>query len=100
MTQELTRDDYAACVNMDFIVDLSPEQKVTMKLSEVTELKERFSQQTFSLIFHAPETTPIEQGQFTVHNEKLGDIDLFMVPIGKDKRGVMFQSLFNRLIDE
>jgi len=33
-------------------------------------------------------------------NEKLGDTELFMVPIGKDKDGVIFQSLFNRLVEE
>lgn len=99
MTQELTRDDYAACLNTDFVVEFSPEFKVTMKLTEVTEVRERSGQQAFSLIFHAPETTPIEQRQFNVENEKLGNISLFMVPIGKDKEGMIFQALFNKLVE-
>lgn len=100
MTKEITRDEYAACLNTDFMVEVSPELKVSMKLTEVTELSERFHQQSFSLIFTAPDNTLAGQGQFSVEHETLGTIELFMVPIGKDSKGMLFQSLFNKLMEE
>jgi hypothetical protein len=34
-----------------------------------------------------------------VEHEVLGSFELFIVPIGKDQNGVMFQALFNRLVE-
>ena len=99
MTQEITRDQFAECLNTDFIVEFGPENKITMKLIEVTELREKFRQQTFALLFAAPEDTPAAQAQFNVENEKLGKTDLFMVPVGKDDRGMLFESVFNKLLE-
>jgi hypothetical protein len=99
MTQELTRDDYAANLNTDFVVNFTPEFKVTMKLIEATEEVERFRQRAYSLLFQAPEDTPIAQGMLQVEHEKLGKFELFMVPVGKDDRGVLFESLFNKLLE-
>jgi hypothetical protein len=100
MTKEFTRDDYAACLDTDFIFTFSPELKVPMKLAEVTEEVERFRQRTFVLTFTAPEDTPIIQGTGPFENEKLGSGDVFIVPVGKDKRGVLFEAVFNKLVDE
>ena len=99
MTQEFTRDDYAACLNTDFIVDFSPELKVTMKLTHVTEVTERSRQRSYVLTFIAPEDTPIVQGMAPMENEKLGHTEIFIVPVGKDKRGIQFESVFNTLLD-
>jgi|SRR5882757_8652293 len=99
MSKEFTRDEYAACVNTDFIFSFSPEYKVTMKLNDVTEEIEKFRQRTFVLTFIAPEDTPIVQGIAAFENEKLGEGDVFIVPVGKDNRGVLFESVFNKLLE-
>ena len=99
MTQEFTRDDYAGCVNTDFIAEFGPEYKVTLKLVNVTEVTERSRQRTYVLTFIAPEDTPIVQGIAPMENEKLGHTEIFIVPVGKDKRGMLFESVFNTLLD-
>ncbi len=98
MTQELTRDDYAANLNTDFTVEFTPELKVPMKLIEVSEEAEQYGQRSYSLIFQAPGDTPVEQKLMAVEHEKLGRSDLFLVPIAKDGRGLIFQALFNKLV--
>jgi hypothetical protein len=97
--KEFTRDEYAECVDTDFVFSFAPEHQVTMKLIEVTEEKEKFRQRTFVLTFTAPEDTPLVQGMAPFENEKLGQSDVFIVPVGKDSRGVLFESVFNKLLD-
>ena|ERR1700754_5065512 len=99
MTTEFTRDDYASAVDTDFVFDFSPEHKVTMKLVEVTEEIEKHRQRRFVLTFIAPEDTPLAQGIGPFQNEKLGQGSVFIVPVGKDKRGMIFESVFNKLIE-
>jgi len=99
MTQELTRDDYAANLNTDFVVEFNPEMKITMQLIEATEVLERFRQRTYSLLFQAPADTPIAQGMLNIEHEKLGQFNIFLVPVGKDDRGVLFESVFNQLME-
>ena len=99
MIKEFTRDEYAECVGTDFIFSFSPEYKVTMKLTEVTPELEKFRQRTYVLTFMAPEDTPIVQGMAPFENEKLGQTEIFIVPVGKDNRGVLFESVFNKLLD-
>jgi hypothetical protein len=99
MIQEFTRDEYAGCLDTDFIFSFSPEYKVIMKLIDVTEEKVRSRQSTYVLLFAAPEDTPVVQGMAPFENEKLGSGEIFIVPVGKDKRGVLFESVFNKLMD-
>ncbi|HEV7642883.1 MAG TPA: hypothetical protein VGO50_02985 [Pyrinomonadaceae bacterium] len=99
MIKEFTRDEYAECVDTDFVFSFSPEYKVTMKLIEVTAEIEKFRQRTYVLTFTAPEDTPIVQGMAAFENEKIGQTQIFIVPVGKDSRGVIFESVFNKLLD-
>lgn len=96
--RDITRDEYAECLNQDFIVEFAPEYKVTMKLIEVSKEEERHRQKSFSLTFGAPTDTPIDQRIFGIQNEKLGKFELFLVPVGREDHVVLFQSVFNRLL--
>ena len=52
-------------------------------------------QVNFSLEFRAPTDTPPEQGMYHLTNRELGELDLFLVPIKRDERGLYFEAVFN-----
>jgi hypothetical protein len=99
MTKEFTRDDYAGAKDTDFVFSFSSEYSVTMKLADVSEQIEKHRQRRFVLTFTAPEETPVVQGTAPFSNEKLGEGSVFIVPVGKDKRGMLFESVFNTLVE-
>lgn len=50
----------------------------------------------FSLIFLAPEHCPIEQKIYELKHDKLGTLNVFLVPVGKTSKGVEYEAIFNR----
>jgi hypothetical protein len=54
----------------------------------------------FSLFFHGPDDIMLKQGTFTLDHPEMGEITLFMVPIGRDERGVRYEVVFNYTREE
>jgi hypothetical protein len=52
---------------------------------------------SFSLIFAAPANRPRGQGIRTFHSDRLGHVDLFVVPIDRGVRSLRLQSIVNRI---
>jgi hypothetical protein len=70
-----------------------------MELIEVLDRKSTPKQEQFSLFFRAPLDVPAEQGVFHIEHNVLPSGELFLVPVSGDERGLVFQAVFNRLID-
>ncbi|MFO1351228.1 MAG: hypothetical protein U1F68_11370 [Gammaproteobacteria bacterium] len=49
----------------------------------------------FALILHAAHDVMLPQGIYRFHHPSLGVLDLFMVPIGPDARGMRYEVIFN-----
>ena len=73
------------------------EESFDLVLDECVDLHDSASQETFSLRFRAPSTMRPEQMTYTLRNDALGDLELFLVPVDRDKDAVYFEALFNRL---
>jgi len=100
-----TRDDFAAQLNTKFRVQTNDGQTHELELTEVTELIQKARQESFAVIFFAPsEAVPSEavpvQGLYEMQHDALGTLDIFLVPVSNDKRGVRFEAVFNRLISD
>jgi hypothetical protein len=98
MEEVPTRDEFAANKNTIFSVSFGPESTVDMKLVEVSEAKEQGRTERFSLLFLAPPNTPIIQSLFGIAHPVLGPMELFLVPVGQDEKGVEFEAVFNRIV--
>ena len=48
----------------------------------------------FSLVFRAPATQVWPQGTYGLSHEELGELELFLVPIGSDAEGVRYEAAF------
>jgi hypothetical protein len=49
---------------------------------------------SFSLVFRAPNGCGLAQGSVALNHEKVGWVVLFLVPIGKDEDGRYFEAVF------
>ena len=54
-------------------------------------------QTNFSVQFVAPADVGSAQGVFEVGNDKLGPMEIFMVPVSQDAEGLHFEAVFNYL---
>jgi hypothetical protein len=53
-------------------------------------------QEQFVLTFVAPPEAPTQQNLFNIEHERLGEGVIFLVPIAKDARGLIYEAVFNR----
>jgi hypothetical protein len=98
MIENLKRDDFAACINSSF--RLCPDQPdgFDLVLDTVSELNSAHGFESFSLIFRSPADRLTPQATYPLLHEKLGTIDIFLVPVKQDESGAYYEAIFNRLI--
>lgn len=49
---------------------------------------------SFTLLFACPEVDQPFQAMFKLNHETTGDLDLFLVPVGQDDRGLLMEAVF------
>jgi hypothetical protein len=54
----------------------------------------------YSLFFYGPADIMLKQGTFTLDHPEMGEIMLFMVPVGREERGFRYEVVFNYFKDE
>ena len=91
----IDRDRFAAEGGTDFILKAAGELSVEVKLVTVSELKERPSNRSFSIVFQVPDGFTVEQGLYDLDHERLGAMQLFLVPVGDNR----LESVFNLLVE-
>jgi len=87
MNKNLQAADFAHYVNQKFSIKFSPAETVEAILTEVIES----SPQTFSIIFKLSQVNVAPQGIYTISHEKLGELNLFLVPISPEH----YEAVFN-----
>lgn len=98
--QELHADTFAPYIQAEFqVLDDLPVQ-VALQLVEVHGRSQLPHQEIFTLVFHGPGSYFIPQGIHKLKHSVLGEIDLFLVPVGQDPQGFQYEAVFNRLISK
>jgi len=108
MLDKLTLDVFAPHLKHAFLLYYTEIDFVETQLIEATGLSvandeddEEASElpvqrKPFSLIFRSDSKTEyLRQRIYTVKHEQLGAFDLFLVPIGPDKKGMRYQAIFS-----
>lgn len=95
MLDDLGYKDYASEINTKFQLG---ETEFEIELIEVTEKNISPQQEMFSLIFRGAKDNFLEQKIYHIQHEKLGDGELFLVPIAEEADGYKYEAVFNRLI--
>jgi len=99
MTARLEHEDFAKHLNTTFRIRIDESQTVESQLAEVSELLLSPRQERFSLVFRTSnDAFFLDQGQRSLEHEHMGEISLFLVPIGRDEDGTYYEAVFNRLV--
>jgi hypothetical protein len=94
----VTIEDFSPCVGEVFDLRIGSEgcQVVLQGAQE----KSRYarngqSRMPFSLIFLGPEGGAFQQGTYSLGHEKLGELELFLVPVGIEQGRMQLEAVFN-----
>jgi hypothetical protein len=97
MTELMKRDDFARHLNTRFLVRLEGEPTRELELIEAKQTILNEWQDEFSLLFRSADANAFDQGTYRVTHEGLGELDIFLVPIKRDKDGIIYQAVYNLL---
>jgi hypothetical protein len=99
---ELTLEDFSPAVGDTFRMrgsEAGQAEEVELELAEATSLGSRAGQpgrpETFSLLFRGPAELRAPQGIYRLEHERLGAMDVFLVPLGPDETGTRYEAVFN-----
>lgn len=102
MLAKLTINDFSRLLNSKFSLKNSSEEQVEVTLIEVTELHKGNTvsdnspgRVPFSLLFSGPMEPFFPQGTYTMKHSEMKPIDLFIVPVGPDDKGMRYEVIFN-----
>ena len=100
MLDRLTYQDFSPLLNQVFDLHASPELVMQVELISVTPLGAATpagnqTRQAFSLVFRGPRQPVLPQRIYRLENTNLGEIEIFLVPIGPDSGGLCYEAIFN-----
>jgi hypothetical protein len=49
----------------------------------------------FRLLFKCPKLTILPQNTYSIRNATMGKFDIFIVPVGRDRDGIVYEAVFN-----
>jgi hypothetical protein len=96
----LTKEAFAENLNTKFRIPVQGGSAAELELVEVVETMATPSRQQFSVFFRGPLDYMLPQAIYRMEHEKMGTIDLFIVPIGKEPDGFHYEAVFNYMIQE
>ena len=95
---ELNRQTFDECLHTPFQIVIAGYDPVPLELTTVTERNDSPKVEQFSLIFHNSSGVYLPQAIYDLDHERLGRINLFLVPLGpRDGQGMDYQAVFNRI---
>ena len=101
MTARLTEEEFSQHLNTKFRVKVDPPLPVELCLVEVKSyekksgLGEQGGMERFSVFFSGPCDCYLPQKAYLLEHDQMGAFDIFIVPIGRDKRGYSYEAVFN-----
>lgn len=97
MFEQMNYEDFCEIVDTEFQLTGS-EENTKLKLFEISEKQETPEYICFSLLLKSNNENILEQKIYHLKNEKIGEGELFIVPVSKDKDGIVYESVFNRIV--
>lgn len=99
MLQNFHQDTFAAHLNGKFTVNLDAGIQVELELIRITQPSFiPAGTECFSLVFRGPMQPALPQRTYPVQHPELGSFQLFMVPVGIENEGLLYESVFNRIL--
>lgn len=93
-----TKEQFTEQLNSVFRADLGEGRSMDLLLFKLDSGVSTPIQEAYSLMFRAPVDAPPAQNVYTLEHEKLGKMDLFLVPVKKKEDGLYYEAVFNHLL--
>ena len=100
----LNREDFSRYLNTKFSFSHGDAEAFAVKLIEVNDLTPKTARRSaatgkecFAAVFIGSHNAPLRQETYTVTHESIGKFDMLVVPIARNKTGVYYEAIFNRL---
>ena len=95
----ITLEDFELCLGQTFRVKSEDADSLELELTVVKTLANNDPpagfRQPFSLLFCGPLEPTLTQQLLQLDNSTLGELLLFLVPIGPDENGMLYDATFN-----
>jgi len=105
MLNKLTSADFSPHLNQTFKIHyhstkiLEARLVLEVELIEVTDYAGKLmgpsKRRPFTILFRAPKDTILPQAVYKLEHDKMGTVELFLVPIMPDEKGSLYESVFN-----
>lgn len=94
---ELNCQLFRDSLHSDFTVLREAGESVALTLIEVHEKLDAPTLEQFSLTFRGPLTPTLDQRIHRFEHSAFGPQDFFIVPLGPDQEGMLYEVIFNRV---
>lgn len=96
MPEKLTKEMFEEQLNTKFRIPVQGGgTPVELELTEVVETMRMPGREQFSVFFRGPLEYIIPQSTYRLEHEKMGNLDIFIVPVGKEPEGFRYEAVFN-----
>ena len=97
MLEKLTHDSFAAELGSEFRLPAESRAPLVLTLAEATPLgsaRPGGSRAPFSLVCRGPRAPVLPQRIYRLEHDRLGALEIFIVPIGPDAQGMRYEAVF------
>ena len=99
MYPNISRKRFAEHIDTQFTVMVEGNQRVSLTLVEVKSLGTRetgeLKVESYSLIFEGPTAPMLAQSSFEFVHEHMGELVIFIVPLGPSSGVMRYEAIFN-----
>jgi hypothetical protein len=96
----LTKGMFQENLNTRFWLTAEGAEPYALDLVEFVEFHSAPKQEQFSLRFRGDRAQIFPQQIYAMKHEAIGEFELFLVPVGRDDSGTVYEAVFNRFIDQ
>ena len=101
MLDKLTSDDFKARLNQKFQLQLEGLEPLELELIQVSNLgrepdptDDLVKRWAFAVVFRGPNEPILSQRIYPLQHPEMGQLDLFLVPVGPTKTGMQYEAVF------
>ncbi len=99
MPEFFTKESFAEHLKTKFRIPLQASGAVELELVEVVSTLSTPRQEQFSVYFRGPADIYLPQMTYHMEHDALGELDLFIVPVGRGPEGFQYEAVFNRPLE-
>lgn len=97
MREDISQQEFAGSINTTFKLKTGDSTQCDLELISLEDTSLAPHHEQFSVEFRGPADVVLRQSTYLLEHEKLGALNIFLVPVRRDKNGVYYEAVFNRL---